>query len=155
MMKKYNLKIATAKSKKEYLAKYKDGIFDLLDEAYGDLYGVIPYNDKLRAQIIDQFNLIINMKYLITILDETDKVIAFGFAIPSLAKAVRRARGKLLPFGLFRILHAKNHAKLADFGLVGVRKAWQGKGITAIILDYIIYFANYVLVTSFDTIYSL
>ena len=155
MMKKYNLKIATAKSKKEYLAKYKDGIFDLLDEAYGDLYGVIPYNDKLRAQIIDQFNLIINMKYLITILDENDKVIAFGFAIPSLAKAVRKSKGKLLPFGLFRILHAKNHAKLADFGLVGVRKAYQGKGITAIILDYIINGAKDVGVTSVETNHSL
>lgn len=155
MMKKYNLKIATARSKKEYLAKYKDGIFDLLDEAYGDLYGVIPYNDKLRAQIIDQFNLIINMKYLITILDQNDKVIAFGFAIPSLAKAVRKSKGKLLPFGLFRILHAKNHAKLADFGLVGVRKEYQGKGITAIILDYVINGAKEVGVTSVETNHSL
>ena len=155
MMKKYNLKIATAKNKKEYLNKYKDGIFDLLDEAYADLYGVIPYNDKLRKQIIDQFNLIINLKYIITILDENDKVIAFGFALPSLAKAVKKSKGKLFPFGVFRILHAKNHTSLADFGLVGVRKAYQGKGITAIILDYIVNGAREVGVTTVETNHSL
>lgn len=155
IMKKYNLHIATAKNKKEYLEKYKDGIFDLLDEAYGDLYGVIPYNDKLRKQIIDQFNLIINLKFMITILDENDKVIAFGFALPSLAQAVKKSKGRLLPFGLFRILHAKNHTSFADFGLVGVRKDYQGKGITAIILDYVIQGAKEVGVTSVETNHSL
>lgn len=155
MMKKYDLRIATAKNKKEYLAKYKDGIFDLIDETYGDLYGVIPYNDKLRKQIIDQFNLIINMKYMITIIDKDEKVIAFGFALPSLAKAVQKSRGKLLPFGVFRILHAKNHSNVADFGLVGVRKQFQGKGITAIILDYIISGAKEFGVTSIETNHSL
>ena len=155
MMKKYNLHIAEAKNKKEYLAKYKDGIFDLIDEAYGDLYGVIPYNDKLRKQIIDQFNLVINQKFIITILDSNERVIAFGFALPSLAKAVRKSKGKLFPFGLFRILHARDHTKLADFGLVGVRKEFQGKGITAIILDYIIQGAKDVGVKYIETNQSL
>lgn len=155
MMKKYNLHIATAKNKKEYLAKYKDDIFDLIDETYGDLYGVIPYNEKLKKQIIDQFNLIINLKYMITILDSNDKVVAFGFALPSLAEAVRKSKGRILPLGLFRILYAKNHSPLADFGLVGVRKAYQGKGITAIILDYIINGAKEVGVTEIETNHSL
>jgi len=155
MMKKYKLKIATAKNKKEYLKKYKDDIFDVIDEAYGDLYGVIPYNDKLRKQIIDQFNLIINLKYMISILDENDRVIAFGFAIPSLANAVRKSKGKLFPFGVFRILHAKNHCNVADFGLVGVRKEYRDKGVIAIILDYIVNGAKEVGVETVETNHSL
>lgn len=153
--KKYNLHIATAKNKKQYLAKYKDGIFDVLNEAYGDLYGVIPYNEKLKKQIIDQFNLIIKMNYIITILDENDRVVAFGFALPSLAEAVRKSKGKLFPLGLFRILHAKNHSPLADFGLIGIRKQYQGKGIPAIILDYIIGSAKDLGVTAVETNQSL
>ena len=154
-MQKYNLHIATAKNKKEYLAKYKDGIFDLLDEAYGDLYGVIPYNAKLRKQIIDQFNLIINVKFIITLLDEHENIIAFGFALPSLANAVQKSKGKLFPTGVFRILYARNHSPLVDFGLVGVRKKYQGKGIPAIILDYIISAAKEMGITSVETNQSL
>ena len=155
IMKRYNLRIATAKNKKEYINKYKDGIFDLLNESYGDLYGVIPYNEKLKKQIIDQFNLIINLEYLITILDENDRVVAFGFGLPSIAKSVQKSKGKLLPFGLFRILHDKNHCKLADFGLIGVRKELQGKGIPAIILNYIITIAKQIGVEKIETNHSL
>lgn len=154
-MQKYNLHIATAKNKKEYLAKYKDGIFDLLNEAYGDLYGVIPYNAKLRKQIIDQFNLIINVRFIITLLDENENVIAFGFALPSLARAVQKSKGKLFPTGVFRILRARGHSPLVDFGLIGVRKQYQGKGIPAIILDYIITAANEMGITSVETNQSL
>lgn len=155
IMKRYNLRIATAKNKSEYIKKYKDGIFDVLNEAYGDLYGVIPYNDKLKKQIIDQFKLIIKLEYLVTILDENDRVIAFGFGIPSIAKAVQKSKGKLFPFGVFRILHAKNNCKLADFGLIGVRKEYQGKGVTAIILNYIVENAKKVGVTRVETNHSL
>lgn len=155
MMKKYNLHIATAKNLNQYLAKYKDGIFDLIDEAYGDLYGVIPYSDKLRKQIIDQFKMIINMNFIITLLDEKENVIAFGFALPSLATAVRKSKGRLLPFGAFRILHAKKHCTVADFGLVGVKREFQGKGLTAIILDYVISQAKEIGVTSVETNQSL
>lgn len=155
MMKKYKLHIATARNLNEYLDKYKDGIFDLIDEAYGDLYGVIPYNDKLRKQIIGQFKMIINMNFIITLLDEKENVIAFGFALPSLAEAVQKSKGKLFPLGAFRILHEKKHCKVADFGLVGVKKEFQGKGLTAIILDYVISQAKEIGVTSVETNQSL
>jgi len=138
VMKKYNLRIAREKNKKAYIEKYKDQIFNLIDEAYGDLYGVIPYNDKLRKQIISQFYMIIDMDYIISLIDENDKIIAFGFGMPSLSKAVQKSKGKLFPFGIFRILHAKSHPQEYDFGLVCVRKEFQGKGLTAIILQYII-----------------
>ncbi len=155
VMKKYELSIATARNKKEYLDKYKEGIFDLLDEAYADLYGVIPYTDKLRKQIIKQFQLIINIKYLITILDKTGKVIAFGFSLPSLAKAVQKSKGRLLPFGIFRLLHARDHCKVADFGLIGIRDEYINRGIPAIILNYVINGARQVGVTNIETNHSL
>ena len=155
VMKRYKLHLATAKTKREYLAKYKDQIFDVLDEAYGDLYGVIPYSEKLRKQIIDQFKLVINKDFIVTILDENDRVVAFGFALPELCYAVKKSKGKLFPFGLFRILHATKHGDTADFGLVGVRKAYQGKGLTAIILDYIINMAKHFGIEHIETNHSL
>lgn len=155
VMKKYGLHIATAKNKNEYIKKYKDQIFDVLDEAYGDLYGVIPYNDKLRKQIIDQFYLMIKLEYIVSVLDENDNMVAFGFGLPSLGRAVQKSKGKLFPFGLFRILNAGKHGNEADFGLIGVRKAYQGKGITAIILDYIVENAKKVGVEVVETNHSL
>lgn len=150
IMKRYNLRIATAKNIKEYLDKYKDGIFEVMDEAYGDLYGVIPYNERLKKSIIDQFKMVINMNYIISVLDENDKVVAFGFALPELAKAVQKSKGRLLPFGVFRILWARNHGTVADFGLIGVRKEYKNKGLPAIMLNYIVEEAKRVGVTTIE-----
>lgn len=150
VMKRYKLKVATAKNIRQYLKKYKDGIFEVLDEAYGDLYGVIPYNDRLKASIISQFKMVINMNYIITLLDENDKVVAFGFALPELAPAVQKSKGKLFPLGVFRILRAKTHGHVADFGLIGVRKEYLNKGLPAIMINYIIEEAKAVGVTTVE-----
>ena len=155
IMKRYKLHIATEKSKRAYINRYKDKIFDLIDEAYGNLYGVIPYNQKLRKQIIDQFNLIIKLPYLVSIVDEEDNLIAFGFALPSMAEAVQKCKGRLFPTGVFRILHQTNTCNVADFGLVAVKKEFQGKGVTAIILDYIVTMAKNVGVDTIETNHSL
>jgi len=155
ILKRYDLHIVKEKTKRAYINKYKNKIFDLIDEAYGDLYGVIPYNEKLRKQIIDQFNLIIKLPYLVSIADKDDNLVAFGFALPSMAEAVQKCKGRLFPTGAFRILHQTNHCNVADFGLVAVKKEFQGKGVTAIILDYIITMAKEVGVDTIETNHSL
>lgn len=150
VMKRYKLRVATAKNIRQYLKKYKDGIFEVLDEAYGDLYGVIPYNERLKESIISQFKMVINMNYIITLLDENDKVVAFGFALPELASAVQKSKGKLFPLGVFRILRAKTHGTVADFGLIGVRKEYLNKGLPAIMINYIIEEAKAIGVTTVE-----
>lgn len=155
VMEKYGLKIATARSKRAYIEKYKDQIFDVLDEAYSDLYGVIPYNDKMRKSIISQFYTILTLDFIVTIVDKDDRVVAFGLGLPSLAKAVQKSKGRLLPFGLFRILHARNHGNVGDFALIGVRKEYQSKGVTAIILNFIVETYKKLGITEVETNHNL
>lgn len=137
VLKRYNLKIATDKNKRRFIERYKKGIFEVIDEAYGDLHGVVPYTDKLRDQIINQFKMFISLKYIVTIVNEKDEVVAFGFGIPSLSKAVQKSKGRLTPFGIIRLLHAVKHPKILDFALIGIRKNYLNKGLPAIVLNYI------------------
>ena len=108
-----------------------------MDEAYGDLYGTVPFNEKMQEQIISQFNMFIKLNYIITLLDENERVVAFGFAIPSISEAVQKSKGRLTPCGIIRLLREVNHTKRLDLGLIAVRKDYQNKGITAIILHYV------------------
>ena len=155
MLKRYNLHIGTARNINQYLKKYKDGIFDALDEAYKELYGVVPYTEKLRKSIISQFKLLLNMNCICTVLNENEEVVAVGIGLPSLAKAVQKSKGKYLPFGIFRILKARRNFKTFDFALIGVRPKFQGTGITAIILQYLIDQANNLGIEEIETNHSL
>lgn len=138
VMKRYKLHLAHPKNMKEVVNKYADGIFEVLEKAYEPLYGVVSLSKKVRKALIGQFNLILDVKYLIIILNEKEEVVSFGLAFPSLSEAVTKSKGRLFPFGLFRILKAIRKPKVVDLGLIGVLPEYQNRGLNAIILNYLI-----------------
>ena len=135
--KRYNLKKVEMKSKRKFLKKYKDGIFDVLDEAYNDLYGVVPYTKELKEQLFKQFKAYVDLKFCFVIVDENDKVISFGVSLPALNKAVYKSRGRLTIPAIFRLLKALKHPEVVDFAIIGVKPEWQNRGVNALALRYI------------------
>lgn len=133
VMKRYNLKSAPKKSKRAFIKKYAKGIFKLLDEAYGPLYGVVPYTDKVRKQVIDQFKMFISLDFMSLVVDENDDLVAFGFAIPSLSEPVNKHEGRLTLPSLLKILKAVKHPKQLDLALIAVKPGWQTRGVPALI----------------------
>ena len=136
VLKRYDLKIVEAKNKRRFIKKYGNQIFEVVDEAYAPLHGTVPISESVRAQILEQFELVVSLKFFITIVDKNDRVVAFGFALPSLAKAVNKSKGKMLPAGLFRMLRAIKKPQILDLALVGIRPEYQGKGLNAVIMRF-------------------
>lgn len=151
VMKRYKLHFPTEKNKKKFIEKYKAGIFHVLDEAYGPLYGVVPYTDKVRDQVIDQFKLFISLDMMSVVLDENENVVAFGFVIPSLSEAINKCEGRLTPMGLIRVLKAVRHPKKADFALIAVKPELQTKGVTSLIMEDMIKKMNKLNVDTCET----
>ncbi len=136
--KRYDLKVVKPTNLKKFIKEYKDQFFDTLDAAYSKLYGVVPFSDKVKKAVIQQFNLILNKDYILTVFDKNDKMVAFGLAFPSLSKSVNKSKGKLFPLGIFRILKQIKAPNSIDLGLIAVRPEYQNKGVNAIILSYLI-----------------
>ena len=53
--------------------------------------------------------------------------------MPSFATALRKANGKLFPWGILHLLLAKRRAKTAILYLIGVHPDYQNKGVTALL----------------------
>lgn len=138
VLKRYNLKLADTSNKNKFIDRYKAQIFEVLDEAYCSLHGVVPFTEKMREQIISQFKMFINKDFIIVLLDENDRVVSFGFAIPSLSEAISKSKGRITLPTLFRVMKAVKKPKIADFALVGVRTEYQSHGLTAVIMKFII-----------------
>ncbi len=135
--KRYKLRFAKEKSKKALIEKYKDGIFDLIDAAYKDLYGVVPYNEGMRKQLLGQFKTFVDLKYMYIIVNELDEVVGFGVALPALNNALYKSKGRLTIPALFRVLKALKHPKVVDFALMAVRPDYQTKGVNALAIKYL------------------
>lgn len=122
-------------SKRAYINKYKDGFFDCLDECYAKLYGTVPISKKMQKELISQFMMVVNKKYLCFICDENERVVAFGLCFPAIGDAVKKSGGRLTPPTLLRILRAVSRPETIDLALVAVRPEYQSLGVNAVILD--------------------
>ncbi len=124
-----------AMSKRAYIDRYKDGIFDCIDRCYSHLYGTVEFTERMKKQIVDQFMMVINKKYLIVICDENDRVVSFALCIPGFGEALQRSGGRLTPLALWRMLRLIRAPRVVDLALVAILPEYQSAGINAVMLE--------------------
>lgn len=130
--KRYNLH--SWKGNKKELFKIAPQVFDVINESYRHLYGTVPLSDtQVKAYINQYFGFVI--RDLITvIMDENDRVVAFGISFPSFSRALQKSHGELFPFGFVHFLRAMRKNDRADLYLVGIRDEYLGKGVNALMM---------------------
>ena len=133
VLKRYNLNIGKSKNTKDFLKKYADGIFELLDKSYDMLYGTVPFTEGMKKMMIENFKLIIRVENAAVILDENDKMVCFGLAFPGIADAVRKSDGHLTPGALIRVLKTLRKPRVLDLCLVGVDPVWFNRGVSVVV----------------------
>ena len=114
---------------------YIPAIFDLLNQGYEHLYGVVPVTRKMVDSYVKLFFGFLDPDFISIILDEQNEVAGFGINMPSLAEASRKSGGRLAPFGFIHWLYAIKHPKLLDLYLVAVRPELRRTGIPFIMLS--------------------
>lgn len=122
----------------QLIKEHGEEFFDLIDESFDDLYGTIPFNEELRRQVISSFRLILNEKFLCLVFDKHNKLIGFGLTFPSLADAMRKTKGRLLPFGFISWLKAIKKPNAIELGIIAVKKEYQKLGVTAFIIKKVL-----------------
>jgi GNAT superfamily N-acetyltransferase len=133
VLRRQQLRVLKVKSAKEILP-YASQIFELINIAYGDLYGVVPLTPRQVDYYVKQYFTFIHPDFVSLILDREGKLAAFGITMPSLSRALQKAAGSLFPLGIFYLLGALRWNKHSDLYLVAVRPELQGKGVNAILM---------------------
>ncbi|MFQ5446326.1 MAG: hypothetical protein ACE5FF_05280, partial [Saprospiraceae bacterium] len=131
---RYSLHIMQPQNKSE-MRKLGKHLFDLMMETYRTLPGFTPISKKQQEVYMEKYISFLRMEYVQVITDRERTPIGFGVSMPSLSKAMQKAHGKLLPFGIFHLLRARRHNDTGDLALIGVKKGWRKKGIHGIIFN--------------------
>ena len=122
-------------SKSSEIMPYVDDMFQLFNTTYEKLQSFVAVTQEQIDYIKKKHISFINPEYIKFVVDENNKMIAFVIVMPSFAKALQRANGKLFPTGWWHLLQAKKNSKEVVFYLIGILPEYQNKGITAIIFD--------------------
>ncbi|MCH5219217.1 MAG: N-acetyltransferase [Muribaculaceae bacterium] len=142
---RFNLHIVDIKSRKWVKENYGRAIFELINEAYKDLYGFVALTDGQINYYIDMYLGMLRLEDVCLIADSDDNLVGVGISMPSLSKALRKSGGKLFPFGWYHILKAiRGGSDVVDLLLVAIKPEYQGKGVNALLFSTLIpnYIAN-------------
>ncbi len=131
---KYNLSVVPLKKTKDVIPYVKE-IFDLLNQGYEHLYGVVPITEKQVQSYVKQFFSFLNIDYICIVKGEDGKIAGFGIIIPSLSKAAQKSKGRLFPTGFIHFLNAIKKNDTLDLYLVAIRPELRSKGVPYVMLN--------------------
>ncbi len=120
-------KIVEFKTKKE-LRPYVVPALELMNQTFMEIYGFVPLKDQEKQELASRYMMILDPKF-IKVIEAKDGLIGFAIGIPDISEGIRKAGGKLFPFGIFKIIRESKRSKKLLMLLGGVRKDYRGKGI--------------------------
>ena len=133
-----NFKNVKTKSANYLIKKYKSQVFDLINECYIPVYGAVPITPKLKEKLINTFRFLINLDFISVIVDNSDKVVGLGLAIPGIAKELNQSKGKLVSMQAFKLVKAFKKPNYAEILFVCVKPEYKNMGIEDLIASKLI-----------------
>ena len=129
--------VVQIKNKKE-LRKEAEYLFGkVYNETFAPLYEFAPVNDRQIDQYINSYITILDKDFISIIHDKDERIVAFAITVPSLSKAVQKAKGRLFPFGIFPILKALHRNDTLEALMIGIHPDYQSKGLQVLLFKQI------------------
>lgn len=122
-----NITISEFRSKKE-LKPVIIPVLELMNRTFVDIYGYVPLNDAEKVELAKRYLPILDPEF-IKVARTKNELVGFIVALPDMTTGIIEARGKLFPFGLFKILRSMKKSTKLMMMLGGIKEEYRGKGI--------------------------
>ncbi|MBR5014185.1 MAG: N-acetyltransferase [Bacteroidales bacterium] len=135
VLERYNLKLIKKTKAQVKRENYGQKIFELINQTYCGLYGFSLLSPKQIDQFVDTYLGVINMNLLAFVENQEGELIGAAITMPSIAKALQKCNGEILPFGWWHLLKAMywKPTDTLELLLIGVRPDYQNKAINSVL----------------------
>ncbi len=106
--------------------------FNIYNEAWEKNWGFVPMSRAEFDKLAKEMKQILKPE-LVLIAEVKGEVAGFSFTIPDVNPAIAKANGRLLPFGLAKMLMHLKKCDRARLVLLGMRPKYRKRGIDAIL----------------------
>lgn len=116
--------------KRKDIKPYIRPVFSLMNECYvnSNIYGYAPLDETEMDDLARRYLPVVDPRF-VKVVKKGDELVAFIIGIPDMTAGIRKAKGKLLPFGFIRILRASRKTKQLDLLLGGIKESYRGIGL--------------------------
>ncbi len=136
--KRYGVRLYRAKTLKQMARRGRE-MFDVLNSAFAGLYEYSKLSDEQIDGYVKQYVPVLNKDMVAFVVNEKDELVAFTVTMPHISAGVRKAKGRIFPFGWMHILPQLNPKKnhIAEGLLIGVLPEYQAKGAALLMFKYL------------------
>lgn len=113
---------------------YGKRIFDLLNTAYSPLFGYTELSDRQIDLFVKRYISLVDKRMLSVIENKEGELVGVAVTLGSLSHAMRKSKGRLLPFGWYHLLKALKwkHEDKVEMLLIAVHPKYHGLGVNAL-----------------------
>ncbi len=105
-------------------------VLDLMNECYigSNIYGYTPLDKQEMLDLAKRYLPVLDPRFVKVVIREGE-IVAFIVGIPDMTAGIKKARGRLLPFGFLKILRAAKKTKQLDLLLGAIKESYRGRGL--------------------------
>lgn len=104
-------------------------VLQLINDTFTNIYGFTPFNKKEMDDFANRYLYLINPKFIKVALNENNEVIGTIIGMSDLGKGIKKAKGRLFPFGFYHVLTAGKKSNQLNLMLGAIDPRYQGRGI--------------------------
>ena len=131
-MKRGTFELVEFKKRKE-IKPWIRRVLGLMNECYmaGNIYGFAPLEEQEMDDLAKRYLPVLDPRF-VKVVAKDGEVVAFIIAMPDMTEGIRKARGRLLPFGFIHVLRAAKKTKQLDLLLGAIKEKYRGQGLDAL-----------------------
>jgi GNAT superfamily N-acetyltransferase len=108
---------------------YIHPVLRLLNSTFTEIFGFIPFTEAEMDDFANRYLFLINPRFIKIVVNDRQEVVAFVIGMSHIGEGIQKAKGHLLPFGIFKIFAAGKKSKQLNLLLGGIDPAYRGKGL--------------------------
>ena len=122
---------------KEELIRQSEKLFEVYNEGFAGLPYMVPLDEEDIEFYKDSYLKAISPEWTFFARDtkHDNRIVGVMITLPSLGDALRKAKGKWFPFGIFHLIKALRRPKEIDIGIIATLPEYFNKGPAVVIFD--------------------
>ncbi|MBD3413335.1 MAG: hypothetical protein GF421_02765 [Candidatus Aminicenantes bacterium] len=116
--------------KRKELKPWIKPVLHLMNECYSqtNIYGYTPLEEDEMEALAKRYLPLLDPRFIKGVLRDK-KLVAFIVGMPNPAEGIKKAKGRLFPFGILKILREIKKTKQLDLLLGGIKEEYRGRGL--------------------------
>lgn len=128
---KHDLRVLEFTSRRE-VKPYIHPVLTLVNQTFNNIYGFWPFSEKEMDNFANRYLFLINPRFIKLVVTSRNEVVAFVIGMSHIGKGIQKAKGYLLPFGIFHVLRAGKRSPQLNLLLGAIHPDYQGRGLDVI-----------------------